>query len=195
MPQVVSNILHPLNPPNPLPPSTWPWPPPPPTPLPATALCISFRGSFLPHCCSFTVWCVSKMHHHLSSVYIGTMLLWHHILLHNRGSRCFTAFTALLRLFEISVTQTHEDNGQDRQFLFFVAVVVLLFCLPALPCLFSDFGQLLAFGSFANGSLFSTLTWLTLLRKKHLCRIMKMWTDWLTECLSLQLTSREKEND
>lgn len=45
--------------------------------------------------------------------------------------------------------------------------------LSVLVCAFR-LGQLLAFGSRSNYSIFSTLMWLTLLRKKPSCRIMKM---------------------
>lgn len=151
MPQVVSNTCLP------------------PTLLPATALCVcvSFRGCFLPRRCSLAVWLSGcKMDYNLSSEYVEAI------------PRCcddmmFGCISTCLSLFHCSCLRTWVRNKGTK------TETSLSFCYfsPCSVCTggyFQTFGQLLAFGSNSSSSIFSTLRWLTLLRRKHSCGIMKI---------------------
>lgn len=98
-----------------------------------------------------------------------------------------------------SMTRAHQGRKKTKKRT--KTKTSFCFCFsPGSVCagVFSDFGQLLAFGSLPNCSIFGTLTWLTLLRRKHSCRIMKMdslsgLTGWLNVSVNDWLAERMKD--
>lgn len=68
--------------------------------------------------------------------------------------------------------QIHEKEENDKNRDLSLLLFFSRLCWHWL--VYSDFGCLLAFGSLPKCSIFSTLTWITQLWRKNLCRIIKM---------------------